>query len=110
MIVLNRNFAAYWKLGVMEYIDVSWKHKKRDYPVRLVSELDDRRYEKRKLEFFANGSVGFASKDHSALGTRLGKEPVPALNEMNVDPQFQGTAIDGAVFETLWRRYARHDT
>lgn len=39
----------------MKYIDVAWRHDFADEPVRLVSELDELRFETRKLEFFRDG-------------------------------------------------------
>jgi hypothetical protein len=93
----------------MEYIDVTWMHAFELEPRRLVSELDRDRVEIRKLEFFANGTVGFASVDVTARGTLLGERPVPELDEINRDPQFQGRAITRNAFEELWKAYARHD-
>jgi hypothetical protein len=79
-------------LGGMEYIDVVWRHENPDYPVRLVSELNDQRFEIRKLEFFADGTVGFASEDCSARGTELGIVAVPRLDELNAGHSFMGSA------------------
>jgi hypothetical protein len=59
-------------LHVMTYIDVTWFHKLPTVPVRLVSELDDERYEVRKLEFFADGSVGFAWREVLRRAPRSG--------------------------------------
>ena len=97
-------------LGGVEYLDVAWHHESPDYPVRLVSELNDERFEVRKLEFFADGRVGFASEHFSALGTQLGTVAVPPLHEINTDPEFEGVNIDKAAFEALWGRHARAAT
>jgi hypothetical protein len=94
-------------LPEMEFIDVTWRHKTESDPIRLVSELDEQRYEKRKLEFFADGRVGFASSASSSEGTMLGVEPVPPLSEINSDVQFSGSNISSADFEALWGRHAR---
>ena len=90
----------------MEYIDVQWLHQNGEYPIRLVSELDAQRYEIRKLEFFRNGAVGYASKLHATDGTDLGKLPVPPLAEINMSPEFNGATITAAVFESLWQSHA----
>ena len=74
----------------------------------LVSELDEERYETRKLEFFANGRVGFASSETSSEGTMLGVAPLPPLSEINSDPQFSGLSIGSADFGALWNRHARN--
>jgi hypothetical protein len=91
----------------VEFIDVAWLHNDQSDPVRLVSELDAERYETRKLEFFPNGRVGFASSTHSSAGTELGIAPVPALSEINLDPQFQGSIITASEFEALWSKHAK---
>jgi hypothetical protein len=92
----------------MDFIDVQWRHNDPEDPVRLVSELDAQRYETRKLEFFANGVVGFASASESSGGTALGVVAVPPLSEINCDPEFAGVAITAAQFEALWSQYGKH--
>ena len=94
----------------MEYIDVAWRHTNPGDPVRLVSEVNESRDEVRKLEFWANGDVGFASSEKSSRDTILSVVPVPSLQEINADPQFVGVHIDAATFESLWSRHALHDT
>lgn len=44
----------------MQYIKVKWVHPPNEYPVMLYSELDDRRYEIRKVEVFADGRMQYA--------------------------------------------------
>ncbi|WGS43412.1 hypothetical protein LFL97_07775 [Burkholderia sp. JSH-S8] len=83
-------------------IDVAWKHTHEEEPIRPVSVLDGDRYEVRKLEFFRDGSVGFADTTRSPLGTRLGTVPVPSLIEINADPEFEAQEITLEVFEALW--------
>lgn len=90
----------------MEYIDVEWVHDSPENPTRLVSELDEARYETRKLEFFRDGRVGFSDSSRSSGGTDLGSEPVPPLEEINDQPEFRGISIDRTTFESLWSQYA----
>ncbi len=90
----------------MEYIDVEWIHKSATDPIRLVSELDNRRYEIRKLEFFPGGKVGFASQHQNSPGTELGTAEVPPLAEINKSPEFNGATIRTQVFESLWAAHA----
>ena len=87
----------------MEYISVIWKHSHPDEPVRLASELDGERFEIRKLEFFPDGSVGFACKEGCSASTRLGEVTVPSLAEINEDPEFEGVTITKNEFDQLWR-------
>lgn len=88
-----------------EFIDVQWRHQSDGDPTRLVSELDEMRMETRKLEFFEDGRVGYASADHTAHGTELGLLPIPPLAAINADPQFVGTNITAAEFDALWFKH-----
>lgn len=45
----------------MQYVRVRWIHSLPGEPVTLLSELDDDRFEVRKLEIFHDGSTGRAS-------------------------------------------------
>ena len=89
----------------MKYIDVAWRHDFVDEPVRLVSELDELRFETRKLEFFRDGRVGFAYADIEMLDTRLGYLQCPPVDEINADPQFHVVELSAQEFERLWARY-----
>jgi hypothetical protein len=89
----------------MEHISVIWKHRHRDEPARLVSELDGERFEIRKLEFFPDGSVGLASKEGESGSTRLGEATVPPLAESNEDPEFEGVPITNDEFDQLWQEH-----
>ncbi|WP_431822923.1 DUF6881 domain-containing protein [Burkholderia sp. F1] len=87
-------------------IDVAWKHAFEAEPVRLISLLDQDRYEVRKLEFFRDGRVGFADATRSMLGTELGEIPVPSLAEINADPQFDARETTLEAFQALWSSHA----
>jgi hypothetical protein len=91
----------------MKYIDVIWLSADPNDPVRLVSELDGDRFETRKLEYFRDGVVGFADAATAANGCALGVVPVPSLEEINGDGQFQAVAISGAEFERQWEARLR---
>jgi len=86
----------------MEYIDIVWHHNNSNDPIRLVSELDENRYELRKLEFYKSGNVGFASENKSNLNTMLGEKPVPSLQEIITQEEFSGKSISENEFEQLW--------
>ncbi len=86
----------------MRYIDVQWKHGSDDEPIRLVSEIDAEDYEVRKLEFYSDGSVGFACDVISSHKTFLGDAKVPQLDEINADSEFEGVSISAEEFEHLW--------
>ena len=65
----------------MQYIDVKWLHSHPEEPIRLVSEIGPDRYETRKIEFWSDGRVGYASEAGASANTCLGDQPVPALEE-----------------------------
>jgi hypothetical protein len=66
----------------------------------LYSELDNDRWEKRKVEIYSDGRMGYADQERAVGGTFLGLEPIPALPEIAKDPQFEPYAITG---ESVWR-------
>jgi len=89
----------------MRYIDVEWMHDFNDEPTRLVSEIGLDGYETRKLEFFSDGSIGYAFESIESPNTRLGIDVVPTLKEINSQEEFQGKAISKEQFELLWPQY-----
>jgi hypothetical protein len=52
----------------MTYFKCKWNHAYRDEPVLLYSELDEERWETRKVEIFRDGKMGFASRDTELVG------------------------------------------
>jgi hypothetical protein len=88
----------------MSYIKVKWIHSFPDEPILLYSELDDKRWEARKVEVFADERMGYAGAGARLGGTKLGKEPLPSLAEIAADPQFEPVEISKAEFETVWAR------
>ena len=89
----------------MRYIDVECIQDFGDYPDRLVSEIADDNYETRKLEFFIDGSVGYAYEKGSSQNTELGLCEVPSLDEINSQDEFSGQLITRDEFETMWKKY-----
>ena len=90
----------------MRYIDVKWLHQHSEWPIRLRSEIDSDGYEIRKLEFFEDGSAGFACAATSQLGVELGTVSVPSIVEIDAMEEFEGKEISQADFEALWTSVA----
>ncbi|MDQ0198242.1 DUF6881 domain-containing protein [Neobacillus ginsengisoli] len=86
----------------MEYIYVEWIHNFIDDPVILISEIDENRFEKRKIEIYKNGKIGFAYNNVKVMGTRLSTEPMSSLNDISSDSQFSPKVITKDVFEKYW--------
>jgi hypothetical protein len=92
----------------MEYILVKWIQLFTDEPVLLYCELDESRYETRKVEVFRNGKMGFASEDEEFGSTRLGIDPVPEISEIEKDLEFEPKEISKEEFEKIWS--VRHNS
>lgn len=86
----------------MKYILVKWLHHFDNEPILLYSELDDSRFEIRKVEIFPNGKIGYASKFEEFGPARLGTEPVPPISEIAKDPEFDPKEITQDEFEKVW--------
>jgi hypothetical protein len=88
----------------MRYIRVRWIHSSPDEPTELYSEIDDAGWENRKVELFADGTAGFAGVGEAAGSTELGESPVPSLDTIASDSQFQPEEISKEDFERLWTK------
>jgi hypothetical protein len=88
----------------MNYIRVKWIHANPDDPIWLFSEIDEDRWEVRKVEIFKNGRTGFANHEESVGGTFLGKVPIPPLAEIAADPQFEPVLITAEEFNEVWAK------
>nr|WP_213369438.1 hypothetical protein [Mesobacillus boroniphilus] len=86
----------------VEYIYVEWIHDFTDEPIILISELDDNRYETRKIEIYKDGQVGFAYNDVEVLKTGLGIEPVPSIDQIASESEFSPKEITKEDFEKFW--------
>jgi len=83
------------------YIKCFWYHSYPDCPTLIYSELDEERWEIRKVEVFSDGSKGFAPG--MELGkSELGKVAIPPNEEISRDPQFQCLEISQKEFEEAW--------
>ncbi|MES2320209.1 MAG: hypothetical protein V4631_22255 [Pseudomonadota bacterium] len=83
----------------MRWIDVKWLHDLEEEPIRLVSELDLDGYETRKLEFFRNGRVGFASAAGASPGTELGTVSVQAIDRLAPYANLMGWKLAGWILK-----------
>jgi len=92
----------------MNYLKVKWTHTSPDEPVWLYSEVDDKRWEVRKVEIFADGRMCFADRQRSSGTTGLGQEPLPELADISADPEFEPSVISGQEFEVVWQSANRN--
>lgn len=81
------------------YISARWKEAPAGYAVEYYSELDPDRYETRNIGMFADGR----SEDASTGDTVLGSIPIPDLDEINAEQEFDVWEISAQEFEAKWR-------
>ncbi|MEK5441037.1 DUF6881 domain-containing protein [Fredinandcohnia sp. FSL W7-1320] len=86
----------------MKYIYVDWIHNFIDEPIILISELDENRFETRKIEIYKDGRVGFAYNDFEVLNAGLGIVPVPSIVEIASESEFSPKEITKEEFEKFW--------
>lgn len=91
----------------MTYIRVRWLHNHPETPVLLYSELDEQRFELRKVEVYGDGRCGYADQLEEVGGSGLGTVPVPGLSEIASDPEFEPAEIEQAEFERIWTERQR---
>ncbi|HCQ6997710.1 TPA: hypothetical protein OL686_004625 [Escherichia coli] len=91
----------------MKYIKVLWDHPFEDEPIELYSEINDDRYEVRKVEIFPSGESILSDESTPIDITTLGELPVPSLKDINQDPQFKAIYIDSSEFENIWKKHIR---
>ena len=86
----------------MRYICVQWLTSDRECPELLYSELDDDRYEVRKVYKYKDGSVVYADNKHFDDNVFLGDKPVPTLDEIAENREFLPNEISQQEFEKVW--------
>jgi hypothetical protein len=87
----------------MTYLKVEWLHDFDDEPIEILSELDSRRREIRKVERFRDGTLTFAGSEGTSGSTMLSEAPLPPLKEIASDPQFRPQTIGKEAFEHRWK-------
>jgi len=86
----------------MKYIKVKWLNNLSDTPDLLYSELDHELWEIRKVEIYTNGKIDFANTERRSGSTKLGIEPLPPLEQIAADPEFELSIISAPEFESVW--------
>ena len=86
------------------YIRCEWFHDFEDEPCCIHSELDDERYETRKIEVFRDGKTTRAcAEDLQSDPMALADQPAPSLEEVSAYTEFHMEEIGAAEFEDLWK-------
>ena len=86
------------------YERLEWIHDHHDEPRFIYSELDDERYETRRIEVFKNGKTARAStEDLERDPMALADQPLPPPEEVNSYEEFHAQEISAAEFEDVWK-------
>ena len=88
------------------YVRLEWVHDSGDEPHLIYSELDDERYETRKIEAFTDGRMVRVSEEHPECGsTDLAVPPIPSVGKTNAisEEEFHVEEISVAEFADLWK-------
>ena len=88
----------------MQYVKVQWHHEFPDDPIAYYSELDDDRYETRKVQIYRDGHMEWADTGHETDTAGLSEIAFPPLDEIAADPEFTPEEIDAQQFEEVWRQ------
>ena len=88
----------------MLYLCVQWHHKLQKEPVWLFSEMDDGRWEQRKVEVYSDGTHDWADQNEHTGKTMLGDQEVPSLGEIAESGEFTPREISRDDFEEVWRK------
>jgi hypothetical protein len=91
----------------MNYVLVKWIHSFPSEPVLLYSEIDENRWEVRKVEVYADGHCGYASSEGGFSGSILGQVQFPPVAEIAEDKQFEPCELSQEEFEHIWAHRKR---
>lgn len=91
----------------MQYRKALWIHDSMTEPNVILCELDAERWEVRKVEICADGSITWADSSQSTGNTGLAEAALPPDEEINSQPEFRIAAITRAEFEVAWSRARR---
>jgi hypothetical protein len=86
------------------YLRVVWSHDFAEEPIEILGEIGADGYERRKVERFRDGRLGWADQKHEVGGTGLGEVAVPPLGEINAQEEFVASHVSATEFERAWTR------
>ncbi len=90
----------------MQYVLLERTHELEDEPIYVYSELDERRCETRRVEFY-RGGLCFAYGEERGGCDALSPEPFPEdLRALNRPGEIQARAIPRPLFQEVWNQSA----
>lgn len=87
----------------LKYILLKWLHNLEDEPYLIYSEINDQRYEVRKIEVYKDGTIHKCDEQIADPQIKLGDVEFPEnLDEINQYKQFYAKYISQEEFESIW--------
>jgi len=86
----------------MRYFRARWVHDFPDEAVLWYHEVDAGLHETRKVVMFQDGRMERANLSEHTDYTDLSTEPLPSLEEVNAQAEFEAAEIDELEFEQVW--------
>ena len=83
---------------IMSYAKITWRHQNEYDPVEIYTELDDARWEVRRVEVFSDGSQDCASRSRPSGRTFLSPEKFSSFAEIAANPELKED------FEEMWSK------
>jgi len=78
-----------------QYLQIKWIHSNTHEPVEFYYELGNGQWASRGIQVFADGSS-------SSVTYGMKEAQIPALEEINLDPQLQVIEITEEEFDAIW--------
>lgn len=89
----------------MKYILLKWFHNLENEPYIIYSEIDNQRYEVRKIEIYKNGITRKCDEKMVNSQIELGDVAFPEnLDDINQDKEFYAQYISKEEFESIWNK------
>lgn len=89
----------------MNYVLLEWFHTLEDEPYLIYSEIDDQRYEVRKVEIYKNGTIARYDEQMTDSLFQLSDVKFPEnLDEINQYQEFCAKYVSQEEFETMWNK------
>ena len=86
----------------MDYIKVFWFTAEADEPYLCLHELDVERFVTRRIEVTKLGKIERIVTENGFYGDAIEMVSTPTIEEINQDPEFNGTTISREEFEQIW--------
>src|SRR2546429_8879452 len=90
-----------------QYQRTEWRHENPNNPVDIYSELDEDRWEVRKVEVFADGRMWYSDGVDTVGRTGLSEVQLPPVGSEPPGSPLTTSVLDRDTFEEMWERAVR---